>query len=104
MIFDQVFFFGLCLLPIYIDQQTTNPLADWRANLFGILSACGFTLGLLFLTYAFRYAKAGNVMAIENSKNVIQTLIVIIIQGIVPNLMEISGLVLGMLGVAVIVL
>jgi hypothetical protein len=60
--------------------------------------------GIFALSYAYRFGKGGAVMAIENSKNIIQTLMVMVLDGIIPNVLEFSGMFVGMLGVMVIVL
>jgi drug/metabolite transporter (DMT)-like permease len=104
MLQDQNVLFGLALLPFYIHEQTSSSSATLKINLEGITSGVGFSLGLFALAYAYRHAKAGNIMAIENSKGVIQTLTVVIIEGLIPNGLEISGVVVGLLGVLFIVL
>ena len=62
------------------------------------------TLGVIFLSRALQCGIAGPVQAIENSKTVVTTLMCAIFLSQIPNLMQLFGLITGLIGVAVIVI
>ena len=61
-------------------------------------------MGVILFSKAIASGIAGPVQAIENSKTVVYTVLCIVFLGQIPNLMQISGLVAGMIGVVSIVL
>ena len=61
-------------------------------------------IGSIAVSGALKYGKAGHVLAVENLKVVWQVILTIVISGSIPNLMEVYGCALGMIGVACIVI
>ena len=60
-------------------------------------------VGTIAVSGALKFGKAGHVLAVENLKVVWQVTLLILIQGSLPNVMEVIGCSLGMMGVACIV-
>ena len=96
--------FATIIFPFWVYEQATNPGFTLEANFKGALIAWMFTFALISVTIAFDLGKAGNVQAIENLKIIVQTLMVVFIDGLIPNTFEVCGLALSILGVLLIVL
>ena len=92
------------MLPFWIHEQIKNPVFTLETNTKGVLVALMFTLAQICATIGYDLGKGGNVQAIENLKVIWQTLLVSIIDGLVPNALEFTGLALSILGVLLIVL
>jgi hypothetical protein len=71
MLQDQGVVFGLALMPLYIREQFVNPDVTIWMDIEGAILALGFTAAFFALAFAYRYAKGGNIMAIENTKGLV---------------------------------
>ena len=91
---------GLMLLPFYIYYGNVFSLMDLFVATVVVVTV---TFGVIFLSRALQCGIAGPVQAIENTKTVITTLMCVIFLNQIPNLMQIFGLLAGLLGVTVIV-
>ena len=89
------------------------PITLWQGIIIGIgflpfaeATALIFiaTLGVIFFSRALYFGNAGPIQAIDNSKVIVQSTLAAVFLGQVPDLIQICGLVSGLLGVAVIVL
>ena len=68
------------------------------------LTVVFIVVGNITLGKGIQYGIAGPVEAIENSKVVVQTILVIIFQGKWPNILQYFGIATGFLGVSIIIL
>jgi len=66
--------------------------------------ALGLTSATIVYTYALKYGKAANCSGIENTKVMIQTALVMVFQGVVPQRLEIIGMLAGIIGTIMIAL
>jgi len=69
----------------------------------GLIVGWSTTLASIIFTYSLLYAKAAAVQSIENTKVIVQTLLIIIMVGELPNLIEFVGMVLGIFGAVILV-
>lgn len=90
----------LTLIPFFIFLPEYT-LADFiEANCFILL----LTISSTFLNFGLNSGKAGPVQALENLKTIWQVLFTIGFTGAVPNSVEIAGCLVGLAGMAAIVL
>ena len=79
---------------------------QFKTNEF--LMANGSTMlmdtAIVLFSRAVEFGKAGAVQSIQESKSVVQTVLEVLVMGSVPNAGQISGMVVGLIGVTVIVL
>jgi drug/metabolite transporter (DMT)-like permease len=99
--YDGNLMLGLIFLPFYIYHRDKYNLGDL---VIGTLVVICVTTGVILFSKAIQCGVAGPVQAIENSKTVVQTLLCIIFLGQIPTVMQIAGLLTGMIGVISIVL
>ena len=105
MNFDGNLLFGLILAPLFIIELINNPDTFTIENcLKSNLSILLVTIAINSFSYAMKYGKGGSVQAIENMKNVVQTLLGALLGGDVPTTLEILGLISGFVGVMIIIL
>lgn len=96
---------SIVAIPIFIWQICENP--DRFTALDIVLAnvvILGILIGSILINIAFSLGQAGPLQALENLKTIWQVLLTIATQGIAPNYIEIIGCVLGLVGLAVIVL
>lgn len=62
------------------------------------------TAGVIFFSRALQCGFAGPTQAIENAKTIVQSVLAAILLGQIPSLIQIFGLISGLLGVAIIVI
>lgn len=70
------------------------------ANVYTIM----VTFGIINCSKALQHGKGGTVQAISETKTVFHTLLNIVLDKLIPNFVQVSGLVSGFIGVAFIVL
>ena len=101
---DAYTWYAIFLIPVWANEIVINPDVTLEDNLKGLIWALTFGIARILLTLAFKIGKGGTVQAIENSKSIILTLMFAVLDSMVPNWFEISGIATGTLGVLVIVL
>lgn len=96
--------YGLCVFPFYINHSISEVPLTLRVTLLSSLQFMLILIGVTALTRAFKYAKGGPVQAVEATKTLWQTVLVMVIDKHVPTLFEIAGCLTGLAGVILIVL
>ena len=84
-----------------LDQQTPIELEHIGIGFLLVMLIC---VGNITLGKGIQYGIAGPVEAIENSKVVVQTIMVIIFDHKWPNILQYFGIATGVLGVSIIIL
>ena len=96
--------YSLVVFPLYINYMLNIDTFTLRVTLLACLQFILILTGVTLLTSAFKFAKGGQVQAVEATKTLWQTVLVVIIDGHVPTLFEILGCISGLGGVILIVL
>jgi len=99
--YDGNLMLGIIFLPFMIYHRDKYSMGDVFVGTLVILFV---TTGIILFSKAIQCGIAGPVQAIENSKTLVQTVLCIIFLGQIPTIMQISGLLTGMIGVISIVL
>jgi len=99
--YDGNLMLGIIFLPFMIYHRDKYSIGDVFVGTLVILFV---TTGIILFSKAIQCGIAGPVQAIENSKTLVQTVLCIIFLGQIPTIMQISGLLTGMIGVISIVL
>ena len=97
-------FMSIGLAPFFLYYVFTEENAYSSKNIlyaFVAITLCNF--GIICIGKGIQCGHAGPVQAIENSKTIVQTVTVVIITSQLPTVMQIGGLLVGLLGVFVIV-
>ena len=105
MNYDGNFLFGIVLAPLFIIELLKNPDTFTLQNCIeSNASVVCVTVAINAFSMAMKYGKGGSVQAIENMKNVVQTLLGAILMQDIPGTLEIFGLIVGFVGVLIIIL
>ena len=103
--YDSCLVQGCVFLCLFINEYNNNqqlyvPLTWIYSNAYQIL----IIIGIIIFSKALGYGKGGSVQAIQETKTIVQTVLCVIFDGLVPNWIQINGLISGLIGVAIIVL
>ena len=76
----------------------------WEIYVIASVAVTFGTMGVISFSRALKYGNAGPVQAIENAKAIVQTILTAIFVKQVPSILQILGLVAGLIGVTIIVI
>ena len=98
--------YGMVLLPIFIYQMCKDEkyrIFTARDIVMANLSILNVTISITCFTHALKCGKGGVVQAVDNLKVIVQTVLGVVITGIVPSVVQIVGMLCGLIGVFIII-
>jgi uncharacterized membrane protein len=98
--------YGMVLLPVFIYEMCKEEkycIFTTRDILMGNLSILCVTISITCFTHALKYGKGGVVQAIDSLKVIVQTVLGVIITGVIPSLVQMIGMFCGLVGVFIII-
>mmetsp|Transcript_31605 Transcript_31605/g.48328 ORF Transcript_31605/g.48328 Transcript_31605/m.48328 type:complete len:93 (+) Transcript_31605:786-1064(+) len=92
------------MIPFYFIDQSMNQTHDLESFILSNAQLLLVVLAIMSLTFALKFGKGGPVQAIDQTKSIYQTIWGAIFLESYPNLIQVGGMGLGIIGIFFIIL